>query len=37
MIPDVAPGGGTTDYAIDIFYKANQGTNYECYVEKVSK
>jgi threonine 3-dehydrogenase len=27
------PGGGTTDYAIDIFHKAVQGVNYNCFLE----
>ena len=28
------PGGGTTDYAVDMYYKAVQGEPYTCFLEK---
>ncbi len=28
------PGGGTTDYAVDIFFKAAKGETFECYIDQ---
>lgn len=32
-----SPGGGTTDYAIEIFHEALAGRNYDCFLNKNTK
>jgi nucleoside-diphosphate-sugar epimerase len=31
---EALPGGGTTDYAVEIFYYAVEGKPYTCYLQK---
>ena len=33
----VMPGGGTTDYAVEIFYKAVASENYSCFVNRQTR
>ncbi len=34
---ETLPGGGTTDYAVEIYYKAIEKGSYECFVEERTK
>ncbi|TFG19733.1 MAG: NAD-dependent epimerase/dehydratase family protein [Promethearchaeota archaeon] len=33
---ETLPGGGTTDYAVEIFYEAIKNQHYECFLEKTT-
>lgn len=33
---ETLPGGGTTDYAVEIFYEAIKNKHYECFLEKTT-
>ena len=34
---ETLPGGGTTDYAVDIYFKAAQGEDYECFLSEETR